>query len=201
MVHTIYKIMTNPQRDAQEIMTSAQLLPAFGRLPHVRAEEIAAFLDILQSNDGKPEDLYAVARALQLATYDLLPIADVAQVMGFISLTQGDIALTDIGRHFAQANILERKRIFRDRLKASIPLAQHIYRALSEQRRHTLAEEFFEDMLDDHFSDEEAEQQMDIIIDWGRYAELFEYDATRKVLILSEPEAHPQPQAAAAGTN
>jgi len=198
MVDTIYKIMTNPQRDAHEIMTSSQLSPTFGRLPHVRAEGIAGFLDILQNTDGKSEDLYAIARALQLATDDLLPIADVAQVMGFISLTQGDVALTDIGRKFAQANILERKHIFRDRLKATIPLAQHIYKALSEQRRHTLAEEFFEDILDDHFTEEETEQQMDIIIDWGRYGELFEYDATRKVLILSEPEAHPQPQPAAA---
>ncbi|MHB8628098.1 MAG: ABC transporter ATP-binding protein [Aggregatilineales bacterium] len=198
MVDTIYKIMTNPQRDAHEIMNTAQLSSAFGRLPHVRAEGIAGFIDILQSSGEGPENLYEVARALQLATDDLLPIADVAQVMGFISLTQGDIALTDIGRQLAQADILQRKHIFRDRLKATIPLAQHIYKALFEQRRHTLAEEFFEDILDEHFTEDETRQQMDIIIDWGRYAELFEYDATRKVLILSEPDAHPQPQPVAA---
>ncbi len=108
--------------------------------------------------------------------------------MGLININQGDIELTDIGRQFANADILLRKRLFRERLMATVPFAQKIYQALSEQRRHTLPEEFFEDILDEHFTHEETEQQMDTIIDWGRYAELFEYDATRKVLVLSEPE-------------
>ena len=119
--------------------------------------------------------------------------------MGFISLSQGDVALTAIGSKFAQADILERKKIFRARLLETVPLAQHIYKALQDQRRHTLPEEFFEDILDEHFPREETEQQMDTIIDWGRYAELFEFDGARKVLLLSEPDM--TQQAATSGSS
>ena len=202
MVDTIYKVMTNPQRDAQEIVAGAELPTVFGRLPHARAEGVAGLLEILQdrtSQPGQSENLYEVARALQFATDDLLPIADIAQLMGFISLSQGDVALTAIGSKFAQADILERKKIFRARLLETVPLAQHIYKALQDQRRHTLPEEFFEDILDEHFPREETEQQMDTIIDWGRYAELFEFDGARKVLLLSEPDM--TQQAATSGSS
>ncbi len=180
--------MTNPQRSADEIMNSAQLAPALGRLPNVSAEGISGFMEILQNRQGRP-DLYEIARDLQLSTDELLPLADAAQWLGFINLTQGDVTLTDTGRKFAQADILERKRIFRDRVVATVPLAQSIHKALAEQRRHTLPEEFFEDILDEHFSENDAVEQLRTITDWGRYAELFEYDATRKVFTLSEPEA------------
>jgi NitT/TauT family transport system ATP-binding protein len=36
---------------------------------------------------------------------------------------------------------------------------------------------FFLDILRRGFSDEEARHQLDIAIDWGRYGELYEYDA------------------------
>ena len=37
--------------------------------------------------------------------------------------------------------------------------------------------EFFHDLLDEHFSDDEVRRQLDTAIQWGRYAELFDYDS------------------------
>jgi NitT/TauT family transport system ATP-binding protein len=48
-----------------------------------------------------------------------------------------------------------------------------------------LREGFFLDLLRRGFSDEEARRQLDIAIDWGRYGELFEYDAETGQLVLS----------------
>jgi NitT/TauT family transport system ATP-binding protein len=195
LVDTIYKVMTNPTRSAQEILDNAQTAPVFGRLPHARAEGIAALIDILQDRGGKRENLYEVAQALQFGTDDLLPIADAAQLLTFINLPEGDIELTEEGRYFAVADILTRKRIFSGHLMQNVPLARKIYEALFQQTSHVLPEEFFNDILDEHFTDSEVERQMDTVIDWGRYAELFEYDATRKVLKLSEPEIPTNKQA------
>jgi NitT/TauT family transport system ATP-binding protein len=51
-----------------------------------------------------------------------------------------------------------------------------------------LREGFFLDLLRRGFSAEEARGQLDIAIDWGRYGELFEYDAETGELVLgSEP--------------
>jgi NitT/TauT family transport system ATP-binding protein len=38
--------------------------------------------------------------------------------------------------------------------------------------------------LERYFSDDEAEQQLDTIIDWGRYAELFAFDEDSGELFL-----------------
>ena len=45
-------------------------------------------------------------------------------------------------------------------------------------------EGFFLDLLRRGFTDDEARQQLDIAIDWGRYGELFEYDAETGELVL-----------------
>jgi hypothetical protein len=43
---------------------------------------------------------------------------------------------------------------------------------------------FFLDLLRRGFSADEARHQLDIAIDWGRYGEVFEYDAESGELIL-----------------
>src|SRR6266851_6541176 len=48
----------------------------------------------------------------------------------------------------------------------------------------TLREGFFLDLLRRGFSADEARRQLDIAIDWGRYGELFEYDAESGQLVL-----------------
>jgi len=46
--------------------------------------------------------------------------------------------------------------------------------------------DFFLDLWDDYFPKAEAERQFATAIDWGRYGELFEYDASEERLYLSE---------------
>ncbi len=186
LVDTIYKVMTNPKKSAQEILSAAEA--EYARLPHARAEGIAGLIEILQDRGGKRENLYEVAQALQFDTEELLPISDAAQMLKLIVLTEGDIELTEDGKKFALADILTRKRIFREKVLEDVPFARKIHQDLLQQTRHVLAEEFFADILDEYLTAGETEQQMDTIIDWGRYAELFEYDAGRRVLMLSEPE-------------
>ncbi len=53
LVDTIYKVMTNPQRNAQEIMSSAGTPQVFGRIPHARAEGIGGLIDV-PARSGRP---------------------------------------------------------------------------------------------------------------------------------------------------
>jgi NitT/TauT family transport system ATP-binding protein len=39
--------------------------------------------------------------------------------------------------------------------------------------------EFFRDVLDEHFSKDEAERQIETALNWGRYGDLFIYDSER----------------------
>jgi NitT/TauT family transport system ATP-binding protein len=59
--------------------------------------------------------------------------------------------------------------------------------ALRETKDGTLHADFFLDLLDEHFPIAEAERHFATAVDWGRYAELFEYDASEGRLSVPEP--------------
>ena len=43
-------------------------------------------------------------------------------------------------------------------------------------------------MLDEQFSEDETLRQLETAISWGRYAELFDFDAARRRFILPQQE-------------
>jgi NitT/TauT family transport system ATP-binding protein len=65
-----------------------------------------------------------------------------------------------------------------------VPIVRRIHRALEHSSDGTLREGFFLDLLHNHFSGDQSRAQLDTAIDWGRYAELFEYDAGRGEISL-----------------
>jgi NitT/TauT family transport system ATP-binding protein len=58
---------------------------------------------------------------------------------------------------------------------------------LNENRDHTEKKEVFLHLLEEYFSEDEAERVLKTIIDWGRYAEIFAYNADTGVLSLDNP--------------
>ena len=58
--------------------------------------------------------------------------------------------------------------------------------ALKAKSNRTLSEEFFRDFLDEQFSEEESRRQLETAIQWGRYAEIFDYDSASGKLKLTE---------------
>ena len=65
-------------------------------------------------------------------------------------------------------------------------LLRQIRRALEAKSDHTVPEEFFLDMLDEQFSEEEIQRQMETAVNWGRYAELFDFDAGRRRFVMPD---------------
>jgi len=63
---------------------------------------------------------------------------------------------------------------------------RQVRRALDAKSDHTVPEDFFLDMLGEQFSEEESQQQIETAVAWGRYAELFDYDAKRRRFVLPD---------------
>jgi NitT/TauT family transport system ATP-binding protein len=103
----------------------------------------------------------------------------------------GRLKLTETGERFAAADIQASKQLFRDAAPARVPLVRRIHRALLHSADGALREGFFLDLLRRYYSDDEARAQLDTAIDWGRYAELFEYDAARGEISLHVHEGQP----------
>jgi NitT/TauT family transport system ATP-binding protein len=66
-------------------------------------------------------------------------------------------------------------------------LLRQIRRAIESKSDHTVREDFFLDMIDEQFSEEESQRQMETAVTWGRYAELFDFDAVRRRFV--KPDA------------
>ena len=90
------------------------------------------------------------------------------------------------GQAYAQADIQARKAIFRKAALANVPLLRQMEQSLKAKSDRTLPAEFFHDLIDEHFSEEESQRQLETAIQWGRYAEIFDYDAATGKLTLTE---------------
>jgi NitT/TauT family transport system ATP-binding protein len=156
------------------------------RLPRARAAGMAGFLEVLADHGGR-EDLHRLSHQLMLGVDDLLPIVDACTLLGFVRVAEGDAEITDQGRSVAAADIQTRKKLVREALLAHVPLMTQMNSALQSKADGTMPLEFFQDLLDEHFSDDETRRQLETAIQWGRYAELFDYDSVTGRLSRTKP--------------
>ncbi|HEX4595519.1 MAG TPA: AAA-associated domain-containing protein, partial [Bryobacteraceae bacterium] len=196
LVDYIYKIMTQPDLAlaAPTAAVTAQK-PArqkYQMIPHARVGGIAGLLELLRDRGGK-EDLYRLAADLILDAEDLLPIVEASVLLGFATLKEGDVEITAEGIRFAEADILTRKILFRQAALTHVVILQQIDSVLHAKTDHSIPEEFFYDILDEHFSEDEVRRQFETAMNWGRYAEIFDFDRTLHRLILAEPVSEPHP--------
>jgi len=106
-------------------------------------------------------------------------------MLGFAEVADGDVYLTPVGRDFATTTILRSKDLFRQQALGRIPVLSTIFTTLHEKENRSMRSEFFLGIWDDYFPLAEAERQLATAFDWGRYAELFEYDVNEGRLYLS----------------
>ena len=106
------------------------------------------------------------------------------ELLGLAKVHQGAIELTQEGRRYAASNLIERKEIFRTQALERCP-------ALAQKSNGRMNREFFVDAMEQSYGVEEAERQVDTLIEWGRYAEIFAYDQESRQLYLEREEAQP----------
>jgi len=185
-VDYIYKVMTQPSIEfALPTPAEGPPKPRYLILPHARPGSVAGLLELLLDRSGQ-EDMYHIAEELLLELDDLLPIIEAATLLGFAQSHEGDIQITPQGKAFAEANIPTRKILFRNAVLDHVPLLQQMNSCLCRKSDQTMPLEFFRDILDEHFSEEEVNRQIETALNWGRYAELFTYDSEKDSI-----ECHP----------
>ncbi|HEY1810655.1 MAG TPA: nitrate/sulfonate/bicarbonate ABC transporter ATP-binding protein [Acidobacteriaceae bacterium] len=194
LVDYIYKVLTRPDVQPAEVPVLAngrrirdQRQMHYEMLPHARPGGIAGLLELIIDLGGRT-DIYRLADELAFEIDDLFPIVEAAQLLGFLKVEEGDAVITPEGRAYAQAEILEQKELFRKAAVDHVLLLRQITRALRNKSDHSVPEDFFLDMLDEQFSDDECERQLETAINWGRYAELFDWDDGRRRFVLHEHE-------------
>jgi NitT/TauT family transport system ATP-binding protein len=192
LVDYIYKVLTRPDTEPggapghqHAPVARDQRQMRYQMLPHARPGGIAGLLELLLDKGGR-DDMYRLADDLAFEIDDLLPIVDAAQLLAFLKVEEGDAVITPSGEEFANSEILRQKELFRNAAIENVLLLRQIRRALDTKSDHTVREDFFLDMLDEQFSEAESQLQMETAITWGRYAELFDFDAARRRFVLPD---------------
>jgi NitT/TauT family transport system ATP-binding protein len=157
-------------------------------LVHVSPNQIAGLIEALAAPpyDGKA-DLPDVAYEQELEVDELFPVAEAMQLLHLADVEGGDIRLTHMGKRFADADLNERKEIFSRALMNYVPLAVHIRRVLDERASHSAPRTRFLDELEDHMTEEAAEDTLKTVVSWGRFSELFSYDDDAASFSLENP--------------
>jgi NitT/TauT family transport system ATP-binding protein len=192
LIDKIYTLMTSRETEQGlklDPKTSHKKITASYRLPDANISELLGLIETL----GSPEyqgrvDLPELSEFVHLEVDDLFPIIEVLEILQLVKVSAGDVELTNTGKLLADADILERKKIFSTQLIQFVPLAKHIRQTLDKSPRHRALEERFLDELELVLSDKEAERVLKIVIDWARYAEIFAYDVNTGMLSLENPK-------------
>jgi NitT/TauT family transport system ATP-binding protein len=157
-------------------------------LPRVSPNVLAGLMEAIAADPYRGHaDLPALAASLQMEIDDLFPAADLLHLLRFAEVADGDISLADEGKRFVLAGFDERKGLFAQHVLTYIPLAAHIKHVLDERPSHRAHASRFRDELEDHMSEEDAEQTLRAVISFARYGEAFAYDESSDALSLENP--------------
>ena len=196
LVDRIYQIMTSPQEEVEALLADGAVKGVTGRLtararhyqvlPTVEIGDLTGLVELVH-NEGDRVDLYQIGRELQLEVDEVLPLVDALDLLSLADTEAGDLLLTPQGQRFAEADLQEKKNIFREQALARIALLRQIRQALEAAPDHTVPETTFIESLEAYFSNEEAWAQLEAAVNWGRYAELFTYHEESGLFELEGP--------------
>ncbi len=155
-------------------------------LPKVAISDLAGLLEHLSELPGDQEDIYRLTDELGVDSNHVLSLTEAAEILGFATVEKGDISLTSLGETFAEASILARKEIFATRIRR-LPLVRWLTTMMAHSENHALDWDVIQTALELEFPPEEAEKQLDTLINWGRYAELLSYNDDKALVYLETP--------------
>lgn len=152
-------------------------------LPQVMITDLAGLLEYLSELPEDRADIYRLTDELNIDSDHVLRLTEAVEILGFATVEKGDISLTSLGETFAEASILARKEIFAARIRR-LPLVRWLTTMLSHSENRSLDWDVIQTALELEFPKEEAEKQLDTLINWGRYAELISYNDDKELVYL-----------------
>ncbi|MDG4860390.1 nitrate/sulfonate/bicarbonate ABC transporter ATP-binding protein [Streptomyces sp. T-3] len=188
IVDSIYQVMTGRTKDGPKLSepTPVRRTPANTPLPEASVDGLSGLAEILAQHEGRRCDLADLADELGLEVDDLLPQIDALELLGLAEVAGGELVLTERGTAYAGADVQDSKKLFAEAALDQAPLVHLITSTLLRSDGGEQRAGFFRDLLAHHYTSEQIDQQLETATDWGRYAELFSYNADNEEYRLDE---------------
>lgn len=157
--------------------------PDLNVLPNVGISEILGLVELLK-NKGGTEDIYKLANELKMEFGDTLTVIRAAEILGLVHTPGGDVVLEKKGDAVVQSKIVkERKSIVREQMNR-LPVFVKIREYLLETDDQQAKRDGIIQKLAELIPNENAEQMFNVLINWGRYGEIFGYNDDTEMVYL-----------------
>jgi NitT/TauT family transport system ATP-binding protein len=189
-IDEVYGLMTSGAGRQGRVAEKDVKLQLGDRLPEADIARIEGTLKLLSEEPflGRA-DLPKLAEETGLSDKELLDVASALALLGFAYLTQGDIVITALGTKYVNEKSPERQVIFGRQLLEHVPLVAYIRHGLEQDTSGDLPEDLFLRLLRFTLNESDAERALRVAIEWGRYADLFEYNFHTGVIHMPKDEA------------
>ena len=157
-------------------------------IPNVSLATVVGLLEVLE-NEGAME-LYELSRHVDMELTQLLLVVKAAELLGWVTTPSQRVEMTTAGEEFLAADINRRKHLLNASLR-DIFVFNLVVQMLQQSGSGEIDEETVLTQLALQFPHERPQRILRTIVAWARYAELFKYSSTRKVLHSLAPMATP----------
>jgi NitT/TauT family transport system ATP-binding protein len=187
MVEEIHDIVTGIHLPEEKPgpPTAAGGRPAVGPIrpiPEARPSEVQGLLEILSDHAGE-QDLFDLDAITDYDFGHTIAVVKAAEMLGFAE-TPGDLVrLTDLGREMVSAPAADKKLLFRKRLLTLGTFAALI-RYLAAEPDSAHSGEDIRTFVAERLPGHSIPDLFRTIVNWGRYGQLWHYDAAQDELTL-----------------
>ncbi|VVB93388.1 Uncharacterised protein [uncultured archaeon] len=150
--------------------------------PKATISEIIGLLEVVNDSGGI-EDAARLAADFDLELDEILPSIDGAELLGFVSVTDGNIELTEDARNLLETGIRDRKKIIRDKV-AGVGIIKELTSMLMESDERKISKKETLKFLQDKIATADIESYFRIIINWTRHAGLIGYNSDSEEICL-----------------
>ncbi|MBI1840196.1 MAG: ATP-binding cassette domain-containing protein [Verrucomicrobia bacterium] len=149
-------------------------------IPNVSMGRTIGLLEILE-NEGAME-VFDLSRLVDMGLSELLLVVKAAEMLGWVNTPGQRVEMTAEGRQFLGLNVNERKRRLNALLREIFVFAT-VLRMLGGSDHGEVDEETVLTQFALHFPHEKPHTLLRTIVAWARYAELFRYSSSRRMIL------------------
>ncbi len=187
MVQRLHDVITKEQMpDVPEgpapVVETPGGLPEPIPIPGVTLGHIFGLMEIVRDH-GSQIDVFKLDSFTEYDFGYTISVVKAGELLGFLDTPKNQVLLTELGRRYLDADINGRKSLFRQQL-LTLNTFQFVLHLLKEAKDNRLHKDIIEEELAVRLTTEDVEKVFTTIVGWGRFGELFGYDASSEELSI-----------------